>query len=111
MLLAAAPDTAYAVGMLPATILVALGMGSVVAPLTSAVLASVDDAHTGTASGFNSAVARTGMLIAVALAGAVIAQSGAQLTAAFHAAAVIAAVLCAVSGGIAFATLSIRPAQ
>ncbi len=111
LLLGAEPQAAYVRAMLPATVLIAIGMGSVVAPLTSAVLASVDDAHTGTASGFNSAVARTGMLVAVALAGAVIAQSGAGLTAAFHGAAVVAAALSAVSGGIALVTLASRPAQ
>jgi hypothetical protein len=57
----------------------ALGMSCVAAPLTTAVLASVDERHTGTASGFNSAIARTGGLIATAIAGAVIAAAGAAL--------------------------------
>jgi hypothetical protein len=83
----------------------ALGLAGAVAPLPTAVLASVDDAHTGTASGFNSAIARTGGLIATALAGAVIAQSGAGLIAAFHVAALIGAALAVAAGGIAFLTL------
>ena len=39
-----------------------------VAPLTSSVLGSVEEQHVAMASGFNSAVARTGGLIATALA-------------------------------------------
>ena len=88
------PTASYWTGVLPGIAVVALGMAGAVAPLTTAVLSSVNDRHTGTASGFNSAIARTGGLIATALAGAVISVSGPGLTDAFHAAAVIAAVLC-----------------
>ena len=45
-------------GVLPGVLLIALGMAGAVAPLTTAVLSSVDDRHMGTASGFNSAIAR-----------------------------------------------------
>ncbi|WP_204316361.1 hypothetical protein, partial [Serratia marcescens] len=68
----------------PGALAIAIGMASVAAPLTTAVLASVDETHTGTASGFNSAIARTGGLIATAIAGAVIAAAGAGLVSAFH---------------------------
>ena len=40
-----------------------------VAPLTTAVLASVDARHRGSASGFNSAAARAGEMAATAPAG------------------------------------------
>jgi hypothetical protein len=88
--------------------LIALGMAGAAAPLTTAVLSSVDSRHTGTASGFNSAIARTGGLIATALAGAVLATVGAGLTGAFHSAAIVAAVAAAASGLVAFLTLE-RP--
>jgi len=52
--------------------------------LTTAVLGSVDTRHTGSASGFNSAVARTGGLVATALLGAVLAMEGDLLLRAFH---------------------------
>jgi sugar phosphate permease len=65
----------------------------------------MDDRHTGTASGFNSAIARTGGLVATAIAGAVIAVSRAELMAAFQAAAVVAAVLAIAAGVIAFLPL------
>ena len=91
--------------MLPGLLLVALGMAATAAPLTTAVLASVDDRHSGAASGFNSAIARTGGLIATALAGAVIAGVGGSLTTAFRGAALIAALVAMVSALTAFATL------
>lgn len=99
------PAAGYWTGVLPGIAVVALGMAGAVAPLTTAVLSSVDDRHTGTASGFNSAIARTGGLIATAMVGAVIAVPGAGLIDAFHTAAGIAAVLAAMAGVIAFLTL------
>ncbi len=62
-------------------------MAGAVAPLTAAVLGAVDDHYTGLASGLNSAVARTGGLIATALAAAVFAAHGPALLAAFNVAA------------------------
>jgi len=69
------------------------------------VLASVDETHTGTASGFNSAIARTGGLIATAIAGAVIAAAGEGLVSAFHMGALVGAAAAALSGVTAFLTL------
>ncbi len=99
------PATSYVRGVLPGVLLIALGMAGAVAPLTTAVLSSVDDRHMGTASGFNSAIARTGGLIATALAGIVISQQGADLLAAFRAAALAGAGLAFASGLISFLTL------
>src|SRR3954465_8743132 len=48
----------YWTEVLPAILLIAIGMSGAVAPLTTAVLNSVDARHTGSASGFHSAVAR-----------------------------------------------------
>lgn len=102
----------YWTAVFPGMLLIAAGMSCVAAPLTTAVLASVDDKHTGTASGFNSAIARTGGLIATAIAGAVIAAAGAALIAAFHFASIVGAVLAAISGVVAWLTLSgINPAK
>ena len=82
------------VDVLPAMIVVALGLAVAVAPLTTAVLMSVDPAHTGSASGFNSAAARTGSLVATALLGSVLAASGAALVTAFDFAMVIGTAVC-----------------
>ncbi|WP_260596869.1 MFS transporter [Sphingomonas endolithica] len=100
------PAASYWTSVLPGMLVIAVGMAGAVAPLTTAVLSSVDGRHTGTASGFNSAIARTGGLIATALAGAVIAQSGVALTGAFRSAAVLAATLAGASGCIAFFTMA-----
>lgn len=89
-------------GMLPAIVVVALGMAGAVAPLTTAVLASVDSRHTGAASGLNSALARIGGLVATALIGGVIAAKGDALFAAFHLAAIACAVAALAAGVAAF---------
>ncbi|MES3100533.1 MFS transporter [Sphingomonas faeni] len=99
------PSASYWTSVMPGMAIIALGMAGAVAPLTTAVLSSVDERHTGTASGFNSAIARTGGLVATALAGAVIAAPTAQLTSVFHVAAAAAAISAMTAGMIAFITL------
>ncbi len=89
-------------------VVIALGMAGTVAPLTTAVLSSVDSRHAGTASGFNSAIARAGGLIATALSGAVLAEVGDNLLGAFQAAAFVGATLAIASGLAAFTTLGAR---
>ena len=73
-----------------------------VAPLTTAVLNSVDARHTASASGFNSAVARTGGLVATALLGAVLGAHVPALLTAFHGAMIAGAAACAVAALSAF---------
>jgi EmrB/QacA subfamily drug resistance transporter len=80
--------------VLPAMVVIALGMACAVAPLTTAVLMSVDAEHTGSASGLNSAVARTGGLVATALLGSVLAATGPGLTSAFGIAMAVCFATC-----------------
>jgi EmrB/QacA subfamily drug resistance transporter len=87
-------EASYWFGVLPAMIVIAVGMAGAVAPLTTAVLMSVDSPHVGAASGLNSAVARTGGLVATALIGSVLAAVGPALVSAFGVAAVVGAALC-----------------
>ncbi len=98
--------TSYWLGVFPAIVVVALGMACAVAPLTTAVLMSVDSSHTGAASGLNSAVARTGGLVATALIGPVIASSGPTLLSAFGVAAAMGAVICSVAAASAFTLIA-----
>jgi predicted MFS family arabinose efflux permease len=95
----------YWVDVLPMIFVIAIGMSAAVAPLTTAVLTAVDARHTGSASGLNSAVARTGGLVATALLGSVLAATGNQLLTAFHAAMMIGAAACAAASLSAFALL------
>jgi EmrB/QacA subfamily drug resistance transporter len=55
--------------VLPLISLMGVGMGLVVSPLSTAVMTSVADSDTGTASGVNNAVARVAGLLAVAMMG------------------------------------------
>jgi len=95
----------YLTHVLPPILVVSAGMTVLVAPLTTAVLSSVDDHHVGTASGINSAVSRAGGLIVVALLGAVLSMEGASLIAGLHDAALVGAALALASSIIALATL------
>ena len=82
----------YWTDVLPAILVMSIGMAGAVAPLTNAVLGSVDRRHTGSASGLNSAVARTGGMVATALLGGVLGASGPALVDGFHGTAIACAV-------------------
>jgi EmrB/QacA subfamily drug resistance transporter len=98
-------DTSYWTSVFPAMAVMAAGMAIAVAPLTASVLGSVEEKHVAMASGFNSAVARTGGLIATALLGAVLAQTGSHLFGGFHVAMTVAAIAAIVSSIVALTML------
>lgn len=99
------PDSGYWNGPFPAIAILALGMTIAVAPLTASVLGSVEEQHVAMASGFNSAVARLGGLIATALLGSVLGQHGTAIFPGFHAAMFVSAAVAALSAVVALTML------
>ena len=97
-----AENQAYWTHAFPAILVMSIGMTLAVAPLTSTVLAAVERHQTGMASGLNSAVARLGGLIAVALVGAVLVGGGDAMLKPFATSLMVMGVVAALGGAAAF---------
>ncbi len=101
----------YLGAVLPAVLVFGIGMGFVVAPLTSAVLAAVELRHAGVGSGVNNATARVAGLLAVALLPFAAGISGTEgldpqtFATGFPTAVLVAAAVCA--GGALISLVSI----
>jgi EmrB/QacA subfamily drug resistance transporter len=107
----------YASQVLPAILVFGLGLALMVAPLTATVLAGVDEAHAGLASGVNNAISRVAGLVAIAGVGALLAlrhprpfaaDDPAAAVDSLHFAALVSALLLAAGGLIG--ALARRPA-
>lgn len=104
LMLRVGQDVQYWTRLFPAVLLFGLGLATTVAPLTSAVLGSIEPKHAGVASAINNAVARIAGLVAIAFIGLF---AGGQLDeAGFHSGVFIMSILM-VSGGI-ISALGIR---
>jgi len=109
------PGDGYLAGVLPGVLLFGAGLTTMVAPLTTTVMAAVPQHEVGVASGVNNAVARSAGLLAVAALPAVAGLSGqgyqdpALLTPAYTTALTISAGLLAVGALICAVGLP-RPA-
>jgi EmrB/QacA subfamily drug resistance transporter len=86
--MALARDTSLVPGVIAPMALLGLSFAVLVAPLTSAVMSSVDDADEGLASGINNAAARIAQMAGVALAAGI-----AAFAAGYQLALILAAVL------------------
>lgn len=105
------PGESYAAAVLPAVLVVGLGLSVTVAPLTATALAAAGEEYAGLASGVNNAVARSAQLTAVAviplaagLTGATYRHPGA-FSRGFDHAMLLTAALAAVGGIVALVTI------
>jgi EmrB/QacA subfamily drug resistance transporter len=105
----------YLTQVLPAVLVLGLGLAANVAPLTATALSAAPAEHSGIASAVNNDVARTASLIAVAVLPALAGITGdaylhpAELTRGFHTAVLIAAAFAAAGGILAAATIRNPP--
>ena len=105
----------YLTEVLPAVLVLGLGLATNVAPLTATALNAAPAEHSGIASAVNNDVARTASLIAVAILPALAGITGdaylhpAELTQGFHTAVLIAAAATAAGGILAAATIRNPP--
>jgi EmrB/QacA subfamily drug resistance transporter len=103
------PGTTYVTGILPGLVVFGLGLSLTVAPLTAAVMGSVEENHVGVGSGVNNAVARIAGLLAVAvlpaLAGLETASAGVEFTDGVARALYISAALAVVGAIISWITI------
>ncbi|GAA0924650.1 MFS transporter [Streptomyces thermoalcalitolerans] len=115
LMLRVGKDADYAADVLPALLVMGAGMVTLVAPLTAAVLASVDTSRAGLASGINNTAARAAGLLAVAALpllsgmGPEAYRSADAFDAAFRRAMPMCAAVLVVGAALAFATVR-RPA-
>jgi EmrB/QacA subfamily drug resistance transporter len=106
----------YLTQVLPAVLVLGVGLAINVAPLTATALSAAPAEHSGIASAVNNDVARTASLIAVAVLPALAGITGdaylhpAELTRGFHSAVLIAAVAAA-AGGLLAAAMIRNPAR
>ena len=112
-----AGDAPYLTDVLPGILLFGLGMATLVAPLTAAVMGAAPESLVGAASGVNNAVARAASLLAVAVIPAVAGLSGdayrhpATMVQGYHTVVSVCAVVLAAGAVISAVAIpgSLRP--
>ena len=107
LLLTVSEDFSYWWQVLPAMIVMGLGLSLTVAPLTAAILGAVDESRSGIASAINNAVSRVAGLLVVAMLSTIV--GGTLDLGGFHNAAWVTAALMALGGAVSWIGIR-RPA-
>ena len=95
--------------VLPAMVVMGLGLSLTVAPLTAAVLGAIDESRSGIASAVNNAVARVAGLLVVAMISTIV--GGTLDLAGFHSAAIVTAALLALGGAVSWIGIRRNPVE
>lgn len=99
----------YWLQIFPAVVGFGVGLSMTVAPLTSAVLGSIDSAHAGVASAVNNAVSRIAGLVAIATLGFII---GEQVNLeGFHQGMLLTAILLVLGGIVSAIGIQNKPSE
>jgi len=111
------PGSTYPGTVLPAVVVLGLGLAATVAPLTASVLAAAPSDRSSVASAVNNDVARIAGLVAVAVLPSAAGMTGAvyleplHLTSAFRHALLVAAATCVPGAAIALLTIRNQTAE
>lgn len=109
MLLLVEADFDYWWQVLPAMIMMGLGLSLTVAPLTAAILGAIDENHSGIASAVNNAVSRVSGLLVVAMLSTIV--GGTLDLDGFHSAAWVTATLLVLGGIVSWIGIRRNPAE
>jgi predicted MFS family arabinose efflux permease len=109
MLLSVGEDFDYWWQVLPAMIVMGLGLSLTVAPLTAAILGAIDQEHSGIASAVNNAVARVAGLLVVAMLSTIV--GGALDLDGFHSAAWVTASLLVLGAVVSWIGIRRNPVE
>ncbi|PVE94678.1 MFS transporter [Microbacterium sp. TPD7012] len=109
LLLTVGADFDYWWQVLPAMIVMGLGLSLTVAPLTAAILGAIDEKHSGIASAVNNAVSRVAGLLVVAMLSTIV--GGALDLGGFHNAAWVTASLLVLGGVVSWIGIRRNPVE
>lgn len=109
LLLTVREDFSYWWQVLPAMIIMGLGLALTVAPLTATILGAVDETRSGIASAINNAVSRVAGLLVVAMLSTIV--GGALDLNGFHNAAWVTAALMALGGIVSWIGIRRQPTE
>lgn len=109
MLLLVSAEFDYWWQVLPAMIVMGLGLSLTVAPLTAAILGAIDEKHSGIASAVNNAVSRVAGLLVVAMLSTIV--GGTLDLDGFHSAAWVTAALLVIGGVVSWIGIRRNPAE